>query len=317
MLRTSQQRAEAAAYHLRRLVGRVVAARIGWIPIGRGATAVAVPHPRTEVERECNRRVGVFFTRRRVGDRHACGAPAYSPRLPEQFEAALPSRMRARSVAHRHPAVQARLCLFQESTSTSDRNHFECGAARWASHTSAFMNPNAPSCPQRVGPTPYSTGRDIISAINDAYQCLGKKRLEAIHIFSHAGYYGVFGPRGQVSGLYRGEGESPDRPNGGRTVSDIPTSQLSNNVLFVFHGCNTANIDASGGDNLCRALFNHLRGSLDYPRVFGHFNAGCCGRDNSWREYSNRSPTGKRTMRSLSPIYTELPDARGNRCCTP
>jgi len=316
MLRKSQQRAEAIVSDLRRRVGQSVAARITWVPTGRGATALAVPHPRTETERECNRRVDIFLARRHLGDRHSCGAPVYPARSPAQFEAAL-SPSRESEIHARRRAIQPRLSLFQESTSTIDRNHFNCGAARWASHISAFMNPNAPSCPLRVGPTPYSTGKDIIRAIDEAYQCLSQRRLEIIHIFSHSGYYGLFGPSGQIGGLYRAQTDNPDRPNGGRTVTDIPTNQLANNVIFVLHGCNTANIEPPhGGDNLCRVLFLHLRGSLDNPRVFGHFNTGCASRDDSWREYSNASPNGTRTRRSLSPIYRALPDARGHRCCT-
>jgi hypothetical protein len=40
-----------------------LAARITWIPTGRGAAALAVSHPRTETERECNRRVEITLVR--------------------------------------------------------------------------------------------------------------------------------------------------------------------------------------------------------------------------------------------------------------
>jgi hypothetical protein len=318
MLRMSRLRADAAAVDLRRGVGPAVAVRIRWLVAGRGAAALAVHRPQTEAERLCNRRITIEVRRRIRGDRHVCGVPTFPAHSLEAPEQETPSTVRRRaSPAPRASVVRARLCLFQNSAPTAHRNHFQCGAGRWASHVAAFMNPTTPSCPQRVGPTPYDTGRDIVRAIDEAFQCLGRQPLQEVHIFSHSAHHGVFGPSGQVGGMYKSEAEGPDRPNGGRTVTDIPANQLSDNVLFVFHGCNTANIDAERGVNLCKALFDHLRTTLKHPRVFGHYDTGCAGRDNNWREYSTTSPTGKKTRRSLSPLYTELPDARGRRCCGP
>jgi hypothetical protein len=73
----------------------------------------------------------------------------------------------------------------------------------------------------------------------------------------------------------------------------------------VLHGCNMA----AGTNNVARALFTHLASSLATPTVFGHHNSGCAGRNNSWREYSNRHPTG-RNLRTL-------PNIASTPCCGP
>ena len=83
-------------------------------------------------------------------------------------------------------------------------------------------------------------------------------------------------------GLYSGTLDLDSRRNGGRSVADIPTTPLSQDVVFVLHGCNAA----SGDDNVARALFEHLAASLRNPTVYGHPNRGCAGRDNSWRKYA-------------------------------
>jgi hypothetical protein len=83
----------------------------------------------------------------------------------------------------------------------------------------------------------------------------------------------------------------------------VPTASLSENVVIVLHGCNTA----SGDDNFARALYQHLARTLRNPRVFGHPNSGCASRNNSWREYSNRSPNCTVGLKTLSPtIYKDV-----------
>jgi hypothetical protein len=202
-------------------------------------------------------------------------------------------------------AVQPRVSLFQNATESSHRNHFECGASRWAAKSGSFKNPDTVNCAKRVGPTSYDSGADIIRTIESAHACL-RRPIEAVHVFSHSGSGGVFGsdPFGSI-GLYHGTLEADSRSNGGRLVADLPTTPLSRDVVFVLHGCNTA----AGDTNFARALYEHLAGTLRNPRVFGHHNSGCASRDNSWREYSNRSPDGHRRLSSLSPHYEQ------GRCC--
>lgn len=233
-----------------------------------------------------------------------CGIPSQT--LQSESEMALEIRELERAAQARR--VQPRLSMFQNTSVTSHRNHFHCQAARWAGRIAAFASPNVANCRQRrVGPTPYDTGADIIRAIEAARTCLGR-RIEAVHIFSHGSSHGIPGTvRSGTVGLYSGALDADSRRDGGRVVADIPTAPLSENVVFVLHGCNMA----AGDDNFARALYEHLVGSLRNPTVFGHFNRGCAGRDNSWREYSNRSPDGRRRLRTIAPTY------QGDGCCTP
>ncbi len=182
----------------------------------------------------------------------------------------------------------ARLCLYQNASISSHRNHFSCQATRWARAIRAIAATTASPCQPRVGDSAYDTGAGIISAIQSANTCLGLP-IETVHIFGHSGSYGFFGtdPFGAV-GLYNTPVDPTSRGNGGRTVGDIPTLALSNNVVFYLHGCNTA----EGTKNFAKSLYDHLAASLTNPVVFGHYNGGCAGRDNSWKRYSNSSPNG-------------------------
>lgn len=182
----------------------------------------------------------------------------------------------------------ARLCLYQNANNSSHRNHFSCQATRWARAIRAIAASTASPCRPGVGQSSYNTGAEIISAIQSSNTCLGLP-LEVVHIFGHSGTYGFFGtdPLGAV-GLYYTPVDPTSRGNGGRTVSDIPTSALSNNVVFYLHGCSTA----EGTNNFAKALYQHLAASLTNPTVFGHYNGGCAGRDNSWKRYSSISPNG-------------------------
>ncbi len=198
-----------------------------------------------------------------------------------------------------------RLSFFQNASDSRHRNHFHCQASRWSRVIRALASPNASACHRAVGPASYDTGADIIRAIEAAHACT-RQRVQIVHIFSHSGANGVYGSlSGGTVGLYVNGPDSGSRDLGGRSITDISTAPLAENVVFVLHGCNTA----EGDDNFARSLFQRLSGKLRAARVFGHFNSGCAGRDNSWREYSARSTDGHVRHRTLAPQYS------GNGCC--
>jgi outer membrane protein OmpA-like peptidoglycan-associated protein len=229
----------------------------------------------------------------------SCGVPLRAVRAPGELESEIQT-IRRRT---RGQTVRPRLSFFQNASASPARNHFQCQADRWAARISAQALPTTSNCPQRVAGTPYDSGADIIAAIEAARRCQ-RKRLETVHIFSHAGSDGVFGAAAN-RGIYRDTVDPADRQNGARVVTDVPAAALTDEVVVVLHGCNTA----SGDDNFARAYFRHLSATLRNPRVFGHPNSGCAGRNNSWREYSRRSPDGKVRLRSLAPHYD------GDGCC--
>ncbi len=234
-------------------------------------------------------------------DHSFCGVPANAANTQKELEYEMEELERSARVQRPQP----RLCLYQNSSTSSHRNHFRCQASRWARRIAAYGSPNAARCPRRVGPTLYDSGADIIGAIDAARRC-SRRLVETVHVFSHSGSYGVFGSlSGGSVGLYSGALDAASRTNGGRIVADVPAASLSQNVVFVLHGCNTA----SGTDNFARALYQHLAATLRNPRVYGHPNSGCAGRDNSWREYSGRSPNGRRRS-SIAPHYS------GKGCCS-
>lgn len=181
----------------------------------------------------------------------------------------------------------ARLCLYQNAGNSSHRNHFSCQATRWARAIRAIAATTASPCRPRVGDSAYDTGAGIISAIQSANMCLGLP-IDTIHIFGHSGNHGFFGTTFGALGLYSTPIDAASRGGGARTVGDIPTLALSNNAVFYLHGCNTA----EGTNNFAKSLYDHLAVSLTNPIVFGHYNGGCAGRDNSWKRYSNTSPNG-------------------------
>jgi hypothetical protein len=206
--------------------------------------------------------------------------------------------------------VRPRLCFFQNHSRRSHRNHFQCGAGRQSRHIGAIESPAIGTCRRRVGPTPYDTGAEIIAAIQAARQCLGRRAVDDVHVFSHSGSSGIYGTTAGSAGLYEAGYRWVDRRAGGRTVTDVPTAALANNVRFVLHGCNTA----AGTGNVARSLYRHLAASLTNPRVFGHPNSGCAGRNSNWREYSNRHPAG-RSLRSLPDIVSNQPSGGRRGCC--
>jgi outer membrane protein OmpA-like peptidoglycan-associated protein len=202
---------------------------------------------------------------------------------------------------HEAPAarvsVQPKLCLYQLANQTSHRNHFHHQATGTARRIGAIGNPDASNCVRRIGPTPYATGADIINAIRAAWSCTGKKPIKSVHIFGHSGSTGVYGNTFGSAGLYQNSTslDAASRAAGARTISDIPTDVLANDVIFVLHGCNQAegcNVQGED-DNFAQSLLQHLAGSLTNPRVYGHYNFGCAGRNNSWCLYSKTVPKGR------------------------
>jgi hypothetical protein len=194
--------------------------------------------------------------------------------------------------------VRRRLSFFLNAPVLSHRNHFEFQALGVARRIGAIGRPDPPNCQIKLGATPYDTGRDIISGIESAYRCLGNKPVEVVHIVGHSGPSGIFGRTGGTVGLYRDTFtlDATSRAGGGRHISEIPTDVLSANAIFVLHGCN----QALGHENFARSLFEHLATSLASPQVYGHWNHGCAGRDNSWMLYSRRSPNGRRAQPTYS-----------------
>jgi Putative peptidoglycan binding domain len=237
-------------------------------------------------------------------DTAGCGVPDRPSTQLEQ-ELDLERELLNEAPRRRPAAVRARLSLFQNASTTSHRNHFQCQASRVARLLGAYADPRAERCsPRRVGPTAYDTGADIIGAITSAHACL-RRRLTTVHIFAHSGSYGVFGSTAGSNGLYV-TANPGDRPTGARSIVDIPVSALANDVVVVLHGCNQAN----GSDSFAEELYRHLAATLSSPTVFAHPNSGCAGRDNSWRRFDSRSPAG-RSVRSIAPHYS------GRGCCSP
>ena len=228
-----------------------------------------------------------------------CGVPSHFSE--QELEAWLEEELNL--VEHIQRNVQPALSLFQNHK--KHRNHFECQAVRQANNIRAYSNPNVDNCNKHrhIGPTSFDTGANIVGALSAASQCL-RTSVRTVHIFGHSGPHGIFGTTNGAHGLYVSGVSAASRRRGARLVTDIPVSSLSENVVFVLHGCRLA----SGNSNFARVLFQHLTASLNNPKVFGHHNGGCAGRDNSWREYSNRFPNGRR-LRSIAPHY------RGDGCC--
>ena len=246
-----------------------------------------------------NRRVQVFLNRRTVAppETGTCSAPDSSTL--REFALALElDAAAAKPKVTTAVGVRARLAFFQNAENSSHRNHFLCGASTQAARMSAIAEPVVSDCRRRVGATPYDTGADIIAAIAAAQQCL-EQAVDTVHIFSHSGSNGVYGRTG-IAGLYEASATYPDRVHGGRTVADLSTTFFSNDVTFVLHGCN----NAAGTDNVARSLFDHLAASLTSPRVYGHYNSGCASRNNSWREYSNANPMGRKL--GVIPVYASM-----------
>ncbi|SFK58731.1 peptidoglycan-binding protein [Methylocapsa palsarum] len=232
-----------------------------------------------------------------------CGVPRPSPAREREISQELQEW--EQTAPRRAASVQPKLCLYLESSNSSHRNHFQHQAAGTARRIAAIGSPNAANCAPKVGATSFKTGADIIAAIRAAWECSGKKPLQTVHIFGHSFPSGVIGADAET-GLYQnsyflGAGT---RANGARSIADIPTDILSENVIFVLHGCNQAyGCDERGDhDNFAQSLLEHLAGALKNPKVFGHYNSGCAGRNNSWCAYSKSAPKGKA---HVGPDYIE------------
>ncbi|WP_394850262.1 hypothetical protein LZC95_22745 [Pendulispora brunnea] len=231
-----------------------------------------------------SRRVEIFLpiprkSQPKRNEGQSCGVPA-RPALLREIE---------QESGRARVTTQPRLCLFMNAGERSHRNHFQCGASRQATRISAVASPTGANCRRRIGATSYDTGADIIRSIESARACLGRP-VDAVHVFSHGFGQGIPGTTTGSAGLYRNGYPGVDRADGGRTLSDLPTAALANNVTFVLHGCNLG----SGDENFARSLYQRLRaGSLTNPKVLAHRNGGCAGRDDSWREYSNAHPNGR------------------------
>jgi outer membrane protein OmpA-like peptidoglycan-associated protein len=272
----------------------------------------------TPAARASNRRVDVHLLSERVrGESCAssrggkklppegagCGVPRMSPR--REFEIGEELEEWEREAPRRGVRVQPKLSLYQEASNSSHRNHFHHQALGTARRIGAIGSPDAANCNPKVGATPYKTGADIINAIRAAWQCAGKKPIQTVHVFGHSFPIGIIGATAET-GLYQNSYslDATARSSGARSTADIPTDILSDNVIFLLHGCNQAyGCDKKGDDdNFAQSLLEHLSGALKNPKVYGHYNSGCAGRDNSWCMYSKKLPKGKAHSR---PDYSD------------
>ena len=285
-----------------------IASRMTFVVYSLGETD-PTPGGTSPAARARNRRVDVYLLsqrtegercgatggRRPPPDNTTCGFPVTSPQREqeiiqelEQFEQEAPAA---------RVSVQPKLCLYQLASNTSHRNHFQHQAVGTARRIGAIGSPDASNCVRRIGATPYGTGADIINAIRAAWTCTGKKPIKSVHIFGHSGSSGVFGNTIGTAGLYQNSIslDAASRTAGARNISDIPTDILASDVIFVLHGCNQAygcNVQGDD-DNFAQSLLEHLSGALTNPRVYGHYNSGCAGRNNSWCLYSKTIPKGR------------------------
>lgn len=285
-----------------------LASRMTFVVYSLGETD-PTPAGTSPAARARNRRVDVYLLsqrtpgercsttggRRPPSDRTTCGFPATSPQREQEIAHELGE------LEHEGPtprvSVQPKVCLYQLASNTSHRNHFHHQALGTARRIGAIGSPDASNCVKRIGATPYGTGADIINAIRAAFQCTGKKLIKSVHIFGHSGSSGVYGNTLGTAGLYQNSVslDTASRTAGARNISDIPTDVLANDVIFVLHGCNQAygcNVQGDD-DNFAQSLLEHLAGALTSPRVYGHYNSGCAGRNNSWCLYSKTIPKGR------------------------
>jgi len=146
---------------------------------------------------------------------------------------------------------------------------------------------------------PYETGEDVIKAIRNWHKISGK--IDQVHIFSHSSYYAIFGGKeDDLWGIYVNDHQGMNRSEGARFVREIPTDCWADNVIFVLHGCHTADNSKS----FAKQLFDHLNKNRKTPKVFGHFGKPGVSANTYWKEFSNGSPNGIKLPGGLPPkIY--------------
>ncbi len=173
----------------------------------------------------------------------------------------------------------------------------------------SFQNCERP--PTKVGAIVYDTGRDIINAIGQVNNCYQWKVSE-LHFFGHSSNFGLFGrkhpgSKNERRGLYadwyydtvRTDQTnlnelgltSEDKSAGAKAVRDIPTSALADNVVFVFHGCNTA-LELPDAPSFTKEVYDAVSGKED-PKVFGHYYQVAPGQTRDWKGFSKRKPQGE------------------------
>jgi Putative peptidoglycan binding domain len=230
-----------------------------------------------------------------------CGIPPGAIGMPkmQMFES---TSFESTKTASKKKAIQSKpnLCFYQAGNKSSD--FFANQANRWANRIKAIVSPSASGVCQVIGATPYQTGEDIIRAINETFRCLNQP-LKEVHIFSHSFPEGVIGD-GNCVGLYREVARSTCSTiaSNGRTVSQIPISNLAQDVVFVLHGCKTAVDCSQDADNFARDLFRYLAANLENPRVYGHPVSVCAGQKCTWCEYSNKHSNGRR-LTTIPSVY--------------
>ncbi|MEP7342386.1 MAG: penicillin-insensitive murein endopeptidase [Acidobacteriota bacterium] len=244
----------------------------------------------------------------------ACLPTANEPRcglLPQAFQRASlrkpirPSREINNGDYEIAAKIEPKLSFFEDLGNDQNAVFFKNQASRWAKVIHSIAVTSSSNC-NLEGSTPYKSGRDILEALSSAFICLGAEPIREMHFFGHMYPEGIIGSFNN-DGLYfrdpflSGSQMRPvNRSGGGRTVADLPKGVLSQDVIFILHGCNTA----TGNDNFARKLWEHLATFLKNPKVFGHNRSVCVGQDGFWREYSRQSPTGTLITKKI-PFYDE------------
>jgi len=245
-----------------------------------------------------------------------------------------------------------KVCLFADDPENANAKALFYGmAARWACLSGA-MNQHG-----SAKPVMFRTGDDILASLEAIDHLLDqripRKKIREVHIFAHMFEEGIIGASDTWVGLYRdyvvpyrsragcnpgqncsglncsqcncrigeadlrsGGSESPIS-YGAKIIKDINLDIFDDNVVFMLHGCNTANEDLcwvvnSTTQNFAFTLYRHLASRLFNPTVFGHFQSICSGKNAFWRVYSKKFPHGENNPRKIGSIpYNDV----GNICC--
>lgn len=166
----------------------------------------------------------------------------------------------------------------------------------------AIWEPDRHGGCDKIGPTMYDTGEDIVNHIFETQEC--NKKIKFLHVFGHSYYKGLIGTKGDMTGLYRNldkKQSSINRGKGGRNISDIPLNAIHKDAIVLFHGCNTA--DGEEKDNFAKDFYEHFQASHPGIKVYGHNTSVTVGKEgHTWREYSARSPKGEVVLKR-NPYY--------------